>query len=222
MTVPGRIAKNTKAGQTIAQVEQLGRVPPCVRDAFSWLPYPWGKIGHGKNAKKVWFWEYNATMPARSQAAPTLAPPPPIQAPSSERCNLCIFQEPEWSQGYAGCSHSWLWDHDGDCQAFYSRDELLARRPEFADFCKVPALPELEGDPVLDRPYRPGGKPYSVFTASCHWPSAYIANLNMRAFAQYAHSVYSAVMAERWRRFWQWAEEETLKREGRFQYSFLT
>ena len=81
----GRLPRNESAGQFIATVETLGYVPPCVRDAFSWLPHAVGERGRRRRDKEIiWSWElYND--------------PPPTPRPPGVRCSQCVFQEPRWS-----------------------------------------------------------------------------------------------------------------------------
>jgi hypothetical protein len=201
----GRLPRNTHAGQFVATVEKLGYVPVCVRDAFSWLPHPWGKAGRSRDSGLIWFWQGYAGEYGR---------PPSPEQPSGSRCRHCVFQEPSWSQGYAGCSHSWLHDRDDECRAFLDRAELLARLPGYAQFCQPPQVaPEL-----LHTPYWSDGTTYAAFGPSCNFPSGYYARLNVPEWvASGAERMYQAVEGERLRRFWQWAEEETIRRAGVFQ-----
>jgi hypothetical protein len=199
-TPTGRPKKNTRDGQFIAQVEALGWVPYCVQDAFSWLPHPWGRANRTKPL--AWFWE------------PYGDPPPPILDPQGGRCIECIFQEPPWSQSYARCSHSWLHDHDGDCQAFFARSRFLDLHPAYTDFCRPPSVP-LQ---LLDRPYRHDGTPYGSYRPTANLPSGYCAWLNYRQWWDNgAAGLYSATQNERLRRFWQWAADRSIEESGAYQ-----
>lgn len=202
----GRISRNTFDGKFIADVERLGFVPPCVRDAFSWLPFPVSKNGKGKKARLVWYWEAHDE------------PPPEIMSPDSPRCNECIFQEPAWSEGYAGCSHSWLHDRDGDCRAFMARQEVLELRPDYAKFC-VPIRPVAEDDLDWERlssvAYWRDGTRFCDFRPSLNFPSHFFASLNATWLDEVG--LYAELEQERLRRFLQWAKDETLKRTGMYQ-----
>ena len=202
--VLGRLPRNESDGKFIAQVEALGYVPPCVRDAFSWLPHPYVRRGRGRRAEVIWFWELHDERP------------PTPQEPPGSRCSQCVFQEPRWSQGYAGCSHSWLHDRDEDCRAFYVRDEILARFPSSAGICRPP---NVEHPRLLSVPYWSDGSTYADFHPSCNLPSAYYAWLNWRDWWMRSggQGVYAAIDRERLRRFWQWAEDESIRQIGFFQ-----
>jgi len=196
---PGRLPENSNEGKWIAYVERLGYVPPCVRDASSWLPHPYVQ---NKRGEMVWYWMAHGD------------PPPDIQPPG-ERCNDCIFQEPAWSQGFAGCSHSWLHDRDGDCQVFVDRTEFLERQPSYENFCHPPGLVDVHLETF---PYWSDGTTYAEFTPSTNLPSGYFVRLNMpRLIRAGAALLYEVVDHERWRRFWQWAERVTVERLGAYQ-----
>lgn len=216
MSTPGKLGRNVRNGRWISDVEQLGYVPPCVRDAFSWLPHGFIKHGRGKSARLVWDWQVRDGKPQTPQA------------PDSERCNRCIFQEPKWSQSYAGCSHSWLHDRDGNCQAFFDRAELIAKDARWAEFCKPPVLDDraTDGDDasaLLAAPYLADGTRWIDIQPSCNLPSAYYAQLNNRALMDCFGKVYLWVEGERLRRFWEWARDEVTAETGSFQYNmFLT
>lgn len=211
----GRIPRNVRGGQWIATVERLGCVPPCVRDAFSWLPHPY-TVTRGV---VTWFW-MGKNVERRRGGIDYEADPPTPQRPDSERCSSCIFQEPPWSQGYAGCSHSWLHDRDGDCQGFVARPEFLERQPSYAEFCRPPSL----GDNIhlLPHPYWSDGTRYSDFGPSCNLPSGYHARISKPGwFEAGACSVYASLERERHRRFWQWARDKTAEETGAFQYNMF-
>jgi hypothetical protein len=213
----GRIPKNTRSGGQIATVERLGYVPPCVKDAFSWLPHPYGMVGRGKKAKPMWFWEAHLE---NRRPVPNGNPPPAILAADGQRCHRCVFQEPAWSQNHAMCSHSWLNDHGGECRVFIDRDEFLEVQPGYARFCRPPKLADAP-DELMSRPYRPDGTLYSEYRSSCNLPSGYVARLNMPKWYAAAASLYGLVEQERLRRFWQWAREETTKQIGVFQLNMF-
>jgi len=210
---PG-ISRNTKTGRWIYDVETLGYVPPCVRDAFSWLPHGWIKHGRGKSARLVWDWQTRDGGPHQPQT------------PDSDRCTRCIFQEPKWSQGYAGCSHSWLHDRDGDCRAFVDAKDMIERDQRWATFCHVPVLdPSMaDGDDVallITSPYLPDGTRWMDLTASCNIPSSYYAQLNMPAFLNFFQDVYGSLEIERLRRFRQWSADEIERETGFYQYNMF-
>lgn len=215
LTKKGSISHGTSSGQFIKTVEKLGYVPPCVRDAFSWLQHPFGRVGRGTKAQIIWFWQY--------YEGTEFGRPPEILKPDSARCGECVFQEPPWSQGYAGCSHSWLHNHDGDCQAFFSRAEFLKLRPDYAEFCVKPPLicDDTDVAHLGSLAYWADGTCYDDLPhATLNIPSSYYASLNMEWLHE--SGLYSAIEAERLRRFWQWTEEEA-KKVGMYQYNmFLT
>ena len=203
MPITGRLPRNESAGQFIATVETLGYVPACVRDAFSWLPHAWGERGRRRRDKEIiWSWELYDD-------------PPPAPRPPGARCNQCVFQEPRWSQGYAGCSHSWLHDQDGGCRAFFSRGEMLARFPSSAGICRPPGV---EHPRLLHVPYWSDGSTYADFGPSCNLPSGYCAHLNWRDWwEEGGQGWYVEPERERLRRFWEWARAQTIRQAGFFQ-----
>ena len=210
----GRLKRNTREGKWIESVRRLGQVPPCVRDAFSWLPHPLSKGKRGRGGRLIWFWMSHHQDQPDAKFAPAIAPP------DSERCYSCIFQEPAWSQGYAGCSHSFLRDKDGDCQAFVDRDELLAQHPSYHGVCQPPGIPADADLHAL--PYWRDGTCCQDFKPSANLPSGYHVRLNMRGWwNDGASTIYGASEHERLRRFWQWAEQITIEREGVYQPHFL-
>lgn len=201
----GKLKKNIRLGEMAAAVAQLGYVPPCVADAFSWLPHPFTQVGRGRKKKVLWFWE-------------VYGDPPPAQSEwNGQRCGECIFQEPKWSQKYPRCAHSWCHDDDGDCQAFYSVDEFLEVNPSYADFCRVPTLDGSEH--LLDTPYLPDGTTYREFKPCCRFPSHHHARIDMTWWYQNeaVRNTYAAVEYERLRRFQQHVAEETAREEGGYQ-----
>ncbi len=205
MPQPDHLPKNTRDGQFIALVEKLGFVPFCVRDAFSWLPHPVGHEPRRRSGPWIWFWEQHGD------------PAPTPEAPDSPRCNDCIFQEPPWSQGYAGCSHSWLHDKDQRCRAFFSRAEFLKQRPDYAQVCRPiqPDVPAADWARLSQVPYWSTGERFIDFAPSANFPSHFYATLNWEELDEI--DFYSSIEVERLRRFDEWKRSKTIETLGTFQ-----
>ncbi len=205
-----RLDASTSDGEMARSVRRLGYVPPCVKDAFSWLPHAYAMKGRGKKARPYWFWEVGQG---------DLAAPP---MNDGLRCVTCVFREPEWSQTYAGCSYSWLNDHDGECQMYWKVEEAVAHSPALATFCRKPRLqyPELEL-----RPYLADGRTYAELPDfSPHLPNRYIGLLNYREWVNNTpamQAIYQCAEAERLRRFRQWEIDKTIEVKGAFQLNLF-
>ncbi len=179
-TRDGKIARNYGDGEMLLGTLERGWVYTSVREAFSWLP---------------------PAVPPRLSEQRDAGPQPP----SGNRCASCVFQEPEWSQGHANCSHSWLHDHDDDCRAYHSKAEVISQNPGYAQFCPVTKSQDWPEE-LVD--VFPGWKRWDDLHPSCNFPSHYCAMLNLPGW--YSHpavqAMYQAVDRERFRRFYQWAK----------------
>ena len=207
MSRPSHLPANTQDGKFIADVARLGWVPFCVRDAFSWLPHPVGHLPRRRKGPWVWNWDMQSE------------PPPTPMPPDSLRCNECIFQEPIWSEGYAGCSHSWLHDRDQQCRAFFARVEFLKLRPDYAQVCCPirPDVPSEDWERLSQTPYWSTGERFADFKPSLHFPSHFYVTLNWEALDEIGF--YDEIEVERLRRFKEWTQAKTVETLGAFQLS---
>jgi|GEM_PF-5118766 len=191
----------------VRDVKRLGHVPFCVRDAFSWLPHPGGNTGTRKHPQYNWYWVKQGDSA-------------PAKLPCGQRCHNCIFQEPTWAQGHAGCTMSWLNDDDGDCRAFISREQIReVHGTKFDDTC-VPMFP-FEGidDATCERlansPYWSDSTTFASFQPTLNFPSEYYARLNWETWYENGGwKLYAHTQAERMRRFMQYAGDKELQKRG--------
>jgi hypothetical protein len=238
LTVPSLpdLPRNTRAGQFVDRVRRLGRVPNCVRDAFSWLPPAIPRAPRGvdivlRKAMGVGLSPLEASDEdllaldqvgrGRLQAyrewldagMPDVRFDTGPQPISGERCDRCVFQSPPWSQCYRHCAISWLHDEDSDCRAFLDRREFLSERPSYARFCRksVPAGWPLDLFPEVF----PGWKRWEELpTYTCNLPSGGYAMLGFREWYKSARVMYVPVERERLRRFAHWAQTDALDEAG--------
>lgn len=234
------LPRNRRAGKFVAAVRELGYVPFCVQDAFSWLtpavPALSGQIQavvqaalaaglqpsragdeellalDGITPRRVTV--FRAWLSAGGPGNDVQRDHGPLPA-DGERCSDCVFQSPSWSQCHAKCSHSWLHDHDGDCRAFVGHDYLLGLNPGYARFCPKPRVMGWAYDIFPD--VFPGWKRWDELPeATCNLPSHYYARLNLREWydGRAVQAGYWAVERERLRRFAEWANDEALREAG--------
>lgn len=202
---------NSPEGALIRDALATGVVPFCVRDAFSWLPHPYGNIGTRKHPNFVWGWNHGHGD-ERDRV--------PDKQPCGKRCANCVFQEPAWSQGHAACSMSWLHDDDGDCRAFLARADILAEHPHLENCC-VPLhpfdaqIPDEARERMSNEPYWSDGTTFAEFKPSCNFPSEYYAMLNWREWYQNGGwQLYEPAQRERLRRLEQYADDLELQKRG--------